>query len=425
MSILNYSNPKLDIINSNDINNSKIINPLNYKNSCCSLNNIKAFNFSSKNNDKNITKNFFNIVNYPIKDSYLQQCINPQEYEHNVILPNEKEYLLNKNIKCSVYKDIDSISMQKLLSPNYNCKIELMSKDPETAFIYSQNYQSLNINNINNFVQNNIKNLYTISIDNEVVSPTNNDLFINSSEFKEENIYTNDYYNYNNSNNLNYTNEQLKTIKNENSCTNYLKINNNSKKAYNSISQCSIIDNNINNQNKKDTQKKEDIHDKNKIKKLFNMKITKKMTNKTKLSDTIIKKTISKKSKDDKPLLEKDNKFQYYVFLENKNNMESFCIKECSNCKTRVTPAWRRGKNDNLLCNACGLYEKQNNKSRPFKKLENGLIKVHKESISVKHVCANCKIEKTPTWRKGLNGQTLCNACGLFFKHHKSHRPCK
>lgn len=175
-----------------------------------------------------------------------------------------------------------------------------MSKDPETAFIYSQNYQSLNINNINNFVQNNIKNLYTISIDNEVVSPTNNDLFINSSEFKEENIYTNDYYNYNNSNNLNYTNEQLKTIKNENSCTNYLKINNNSKKAYNSISQCSIIDNNINNQNKKDTQKKEDIHDKNKIKKLFNMKITKKMTNKTKLSDTIIKKTISKKSKDDK-----------------------------------------------------------------------------------------------------------------------------
>jgi len=37
-------------------------------------------------------------------------------------------------------------------------------------------------------------------------------------------------------------------------------------------------------------------------------------------------------------------------------------IKECSNCQTRITPTWRRGKNDNLLCNGNNPnYEYYNN----------------------------------------------------------------
>ncbi|OUM58814.1 hypothetical protein PIROE2DRAFT_47606, partial [Piromyces sp. E2] len=97
----------------------------------------------------------------------------------------------------------------------------------------------------------------------------------------------------------------------------------------------------------------------------------------------------------------------------------------CSNCQTRITPTWRRGKNDNLLCNACGLYEKQNKNPRPFEKLENGITKLFKKNNTIKHVCSNCKTIKSPTWRKGLEGQILCNACGLFLKQHNIDRPCK
>ncbi|TIB00738.1 hypothetical protein E3P92_00226 [Wallemia ichthyophaga] len=37
----------------------------------------------------------------------------------------------------------------------------------------------------------------------------------------------------------------------------------------------------------------------------------------------------------------------------------------CSNCGTWNTPLWRRGLNDQNLCNACGLYEKNRNTPRP------------------------------------------------------------
>lgn len=39
------------------------------------------------------------------------------------------------------------------------------------------------------------------------------------------------------------------------------------------------------------------------------------------------------------------------------------------------------------------------------------------------HVCANCKVTKTPLWRRGLNGQVLCNACGLYLKARNINRP--
>lgn len=39
------------------------------------------------------------------------------------------------------------------------------------------------------------------------------------------------------------------------------------------------------------------------------------------------------------------------------------------------------------------------------------------------HICANCKASKTPLWRRGPNGQVLCNACGLYIKARNIHRP--
>ncbi|GEQ70531.1 hypothetical protein JCM33374_g4209 [Metschnikowia sp. JCM 33374] len=37
--------------------------------------------------------------------------------------------------------------------------------------------------------------------------------------------------------------------------------------------------------------------------------------------------------------------------------------------------------------------------------------------------CSNCHTKTTPLWRKTASGDTLCNACGLFYKLHGTLRP--
>ncbi|PWN91853.1 GATA-domain-containing protein, partial [Acaromyces ingoldii] len=37
--------------------------------------------------------------------------------------------------------------------------------------------------------------------------------------------------------------------------------------------------------------------------------------------------------------------------------------------------------------------------------------------------CANCGTSTTPLWRKDAEGRIICNACGLYYKLHNSHRP--
>ncbi|KAL8402597.1 hypothetical protein RB594_006566 [Gaeumannomyces avenae] len=38
-------------------------------------------------------------------------------------------------------------------------------------------------------------------------------------------------------------------------------------------------------------------------------------------------------------------------------------------------------------------------------------------------VCNNCKTTITPLWRRDESGHTICNACGLYYKLHGDHRP--
>ncbi|KAI9353147.1 hypothetical protein BD770DRAFT_325584 [Pilaira anomala] len=115
----------------------------------------------------------------------------------------------------------------------------------------------------------------------------------------------------------------------------------------------------------------------------------------------------------------------------------------CSNCGTTTTPLWRRAPNGDTICNACGLYFKARNTSRPASMKPNQKKQLLKQPLQQplpphqqqqqpfnqhqvnRHalICANCRTTTTPLWRRDEGGNTICNACGLYYKLHHVHRP--
>ncbi|EAU87922.1 GATA-binding factor 6-B [Coprinopsis cinerea okayama7 len=115
--------------------------------------------------------------------------------------------------------------------------------------------------------------------------------------------------------------------------------------------------------------------------------------------------------------------------LRNTGNSAPGGVKaECSNCGATHTPLWRRGLNDELNCNACGLYCKLHKRPRP-KSMRNNhgegrqQVQPRQETVDVMAQCYNCHTTATPLWRKDDEGKTVCNACGLYYKLHGSARP--
>lgn len=141
----------------------------------------------------------------------------------------------------------------------------------------------------------------------------------------------------------------------------------------------------------------------------------------------------------------------------------------CSNCGVTATPLWRRAPTGEIICNACGLYLKARNATRPTWLKRNTFARKNVNASKLQHrfvlqeqtksfkekpeqedpiipttpsehnspvsepetpngdrpqmVCANCSTTTTPLWRRDEEGNTICNACGLYYKLHNVQRP--
>lgn len=95
------------------------------------------------------------------------------------------------------------------------------------------------------------------------------------------------------------------------------------------------------------------------------------------------------------------------------------CLWGNSNCRTTRTPLWRRAPDGQTICNACGLYLKARNQSRPtnLKRSPNGPLSSVHSPIGATYVAADQVASGTcPGGGRcnGTGGAEGCNGCPAY-----------
>ncbi|KAJ7613574.1 hypothetical protein FB45DRAFT_724226, partial [Roridomyces roridus] len=103
--------------------------------------------------------------------------------------------------------------------------------------------------------------------------------------------------------------------------------------------------------------------------------------------------------------------------------------KQCRNCGTLNTPLWRRDPSTHEpLCNACGLYRGQRRASRPQELIQAerdqyDISEGSSSSTADGPECSHCHTRQTSVWRRDKEGNQLCNACGVYQRLRGVPRP--
>ncbi|KAJ7909621.1 hypothetical protein B0H13DRAFT_1616430, partial [Mycena leptocephala] len=89
---------------------------------------------------------------------------------------------------------------------------------------------------------------------------------------------------------------------------------------------------------------------------------------------------------------------------------------------------WRRDPATNhTLCNACGVYVQQRHVPRPKVLIEADNDEVGSEPEVEGGFdgpeCAHCHTRRTSVWRRNKDGEQVCNACGVYKQLRGKERP--
>ncbi|KAJ7483267.1 hypothetical protein FB451DRAFT_1028999 [Mycena latifolia] len=100
--------------------------------------------------------------------------------------------------------------------------------------------------------------------------------------------------------------------------------------------------------------------------------------------------------------------------------------KQCYHCHATTTPLWRRDPmTHRTLCNACGLYLQQRHALRPQELIDADTDEESEGSVGAPDgpECSHCHTRQTSVWRRSKEGDQVCNACGVYERLRGKTRP--
>ncbi|KAF7300206.1 GATA zinc finger domain-containing protein [Mycena kentingensis (nom. inval.)] len=107
---------------------------------------------------------------------------------------------------------------------------------------------------------------------------------------------------------------------------------------------------------------------------------------------------------------------------ENQSYSAGIPVRTCARCGATSTPLWRREPGtQRTLCNACGLYAQQRHQDRPQE-----LIDADADDSPAPvggPSCSHCGATRTSVWRRNKVGDLVCNACGCYERLNGKPRP--